>query len=193
MPTATTAADPVDEDRRRGGLPLWWPWAAAAAAVLAIVLGTVAFATSGTSEPAAAGQGPTGAAGPSESPTEKADDRIRVREADYLGRKAKDVKRELEGLGFDVEEQKVDATSPEQDKDTVAAVRPNGLVEPGSTLTLDVYRGYKPPKDDRDDDRDDRDEGRADWDDDDWDDWDGDEKPEEWPDGHPGKGKGRDD
>jgi eukaryotic-like serine/threonine-protein kinase len=179
---APTGADPVDEDRRRGGLPPWWPWAAAAAAVLAIVFGTVAFANSGTSEPAAAEQGsvasPTPSETPSEQPTEKADDRIRVREADYLGREAKEVKRELEDLGLDVRDQKVEATSPDQAKDTVASVRPNGLVEPGSTVTLEVWKEYKAPKDD-------------DWDDDEDDD--GDDKSDKWPDGHPGKGKGRDD
>jgi eukaryotic-like serine/threonine-protein kinase len=183
---APAGADPVDEDRRRGGLPPWWPWAVAAAAVLAIVLGTVAFAGSGTSEPAAAEQNtpatPSPSKTPAEEPTEQADDRIRVREADYLGREAKEVKRELEDLGFDVKDEKVEATSPDQTKDTVASVRPNGLVEPGSTVTLEVWKEYKAPKDD-------------DWDDDDRDDddRDGDDESGKWPDGHPGKGKGRDD
>jgi eukaryotic-like serine/threonine-protein kinase len=180
---APTGADTVDDDRRRGGLPPWWPWAAAAAAVFAIVLGTVAFASSGTSEPAAAEQNtaasPSPSATPAEKPTEKADDRVRVREADYLGRDFKEVKRDLEDLGFDVKDEKVEATSPEQAKDTVASVRPNGLVEPGSTVTLEVWKEYKAPKDDDDDDDDD--------------DWDGEDEPGRWSDGHPGKGKGRDD
>jgi eukaryotic-like serine/threonine-protein kinase len=183
---APAAAGPVDEEPgRRRGLPPWWPWAAAAAAVLAIVVGTAAVAGNGAPEAAVAGPA-TASEEPSErpsaEPSEKADDRIRVRESDYLGRKAKEVKRELEDLGLELEEEKVDATSSEQEKDTVAAVRPKGLVEPGSTVTLDVYRSYKPPKDDDDDD--------DDWDDDDWD---GDKKSGKWSDGHPGKGKGRDD
>lgn len=180
------AADPVDDypqrDPRRG-LPAWWPWAAAAAAVLAVVLVTAAVAGNGSPQPAAADQGTTQSSptkSPSKRPTKKADNRIRVREAAYLGRDKKDVKRELEGLGFRVEEQKTPATSPEQRKDTVGAVRPHGLVEPGSTITLVVWEEYKPPRD--------GDQGDAGW---------YDEKPGKKPKGHdkpkgPGKEKGHD-
>jgi hypothetical protein len=45
-------------------------------------------------------------------------------------------------------ERKVPATSPDQRKDTVAAVRPHGLVERGRTITLDVWEEYKPPRPD---------------------------------------------
>jgi hypothetical protein len=148
--------------------------------VLAVVLATAALATGGAPEQAAAE--PDTAAAPespstSESPTRKpkptkqADPRIRVREADYLGRDHKDVKKELESLGFRVEEQKVQATSPDQAKNTVGAVRPHGLVDPGSTLTILVWEEYKAPEDD--------------WDPGDWDD--DDEKPGK------GDGKGHDD
>ncbi len=174
--TAAAAAVPVDrEERHRRGLPPWWPWAAAAAAVLAVVLATAALAGGGGSEPAVAEstaptESETPSQQPSEKPSKKADDRIRVREGDYLGRDHKDVKKELEGLGFDVEEEKVEATSPDQQKDTVGAVRPHGLVEPGSTVTISVWEEYKAPEDD--------------WDPGDWDD---DDKPGK------GKGKGHDD
>ena len=147
------AADtPMDEEEpRRRGLPAWWPWAAAAAAVLLVVLVTAAVAGNGSPEPAAANSGETASNSPSPSPSKqpkkKVDDRIRVREGDYLGRDKKDVKHELEGLGFRVEEQKAAATSPDQGKDTVAAVRPHGLVEPGTTITLVVWDEYEPPED----------------------------------------------
>lgn len=174
--TAAAAVVPVDqEERHRRGLPPWWPWAAAAAAVLAVVLATAALAGGGASEPAVAesatpAPSETPSQQPSEKPSKKADDRIRVREGDYLGRDHKDVKKELEGLGFDVEEEKVEATSPDQLKNTVGAVRPHGLVEPGSTVTISVWEEYKVPEDD--------------WDPGDWDD---DDKPGK------GKGKGHDD
>jgi len=180
------AATPTDEDdRRRKGLPPWWPWAAAAAAVLVVVLATASLAGSGSPEPAVADPGASSEASesPSERPSKKADDRIRVREADYLGRDAKEVKRELEARGFEVKDEKVPATSADQAKDTVAAVRPHGLVEPGSTITLEVYEEFKPPKPEKrdwDEDSEDGDEGD-------------DDESGRWSDGHPGKGKGHDD
>jgi len=175
-----------DEDERdRKGLPPWWPWAAAAAAVLVVVLATASLAGSGSPEPAVADPGASSEASesPSERPSKKADDRIRVREADYLGRDAKEVKRELEARGFEVKDEKVPATSADQAKDTVAAVRPHGLVEPGSTITLEVYEEFKPPKPEKrdwDEDSEDGDEGD-------------DDESGRWSDGHPGKGKGHDD
>ncbi|HSE09906.1 MAG TPA: protein kinase [Nocardioidaceae bacterium] len=152
--------DDRDEDRRRA-LPPWWPWAAAAAAVLAVVLAVTAFAGGGETEPAAAqptapsdSATPTRTASksPTQKPSKKVDDRILVDEARYLGRDHKDVKKELESLGFKVEEDKIASTSPDQEKDTVAAVRPNGRVQPSSTLTILVWEEYKPPEDDWDDD-----------------------------------------
>ncbi len=123
--------------------------------MLAIVLVTAAVAGNGSPEPAAANPGETTSAAPTEkptkSPTKKADDRIRVSESDYLGRDKKDAKRELEGLGFRVEEQKAQASSPDQEKDTVAAVRPHGLVEPGTTVTLVVWQKYEAPEEEHGD------------------------------------------
>ncbi|HEU4514631.1 MAG TPA: protein kinase [Nocardioidaceae bacterium] len=148
-PTGTAPVDGPGDDGegRRRGLPPWWPWAAAAAAVLALVVGIAAFAGDPASEPAVATE-------PAESPAasaatsaaaKPADDRVRVRESDYLGRELKDVKKELEGLGFEVEEEKVAATSPDQLKGTVGAVSPSGLVEPESTVTVGVWDKYEEP------------------------------------------------
>jgi serine/threonine-protein kinase len=140
---------PVDgPDDRRRGLPPWWPWAAAAAAVLVLVLGVAAFAGNGTSEPAVADEpeaSPSASASPSQRASKPADDRIRVRASDYVGRDHKDVKKELEDRGFEVDEEKVPATSPDQLKDTVGAVRPSGLVEPGTTITIAVWEEYDEP------------------------------------------------
>ncbi|HEX6249632.1 MAG TPA: protein kinase [Nocardioidaceae bacterium] len=148
-----TAAVPADEPtHRRSRLPAWWPWLVAAMAVAAIILATAAFAGNGGEEPAAAD--PTTAP----SATAEADDRVRVREADYVGRSFKDVEKELAALGLDVEQEKVAATSPEQEKDTVGSVRPVGLLDPGSTVTVQVWREYVEPttpevdEDDEDDD-----------------------------------------
>ncbi len=146
-------AAPQDETghRRRGGLPAWWPWAAAALAVLAVVLVTAAFAGDGGEEPAVADT-PAQSASPSEPP----DDRIRLDEADYLGLEFKDAERRLKDLGFEVERVKVPATSPEQEKDTVAALDPDGLVDPGAQVTVDVFEEYDPPEvDDHADEEDD--------------------------------------
>jgi tRNA A-37 threonylcarbamoyl transferase component Bud32 len=158
LPPTAVAGDPPPDGpaggpvggarRRRRTLPAWWPWAAAAAAVLAVVLVTAALAGNNAGRPATAADA---SQNPSATPTQRATrkpERVRVREADYLGRDHRAVRRELEALGLAVEEQKVPATSPDQVKDTVAAVRPHGLVKPGSSITLDVWEAYKPPKPD---------------------------------------------
>ncbi|HSE54482.1 MAG TPA: serine/threonine protein kinase, partial [Nocardioidaceae bacterium] len=157
-PVAGTPAEPPRRERRP--LPAWWPWAAAAAAVLVVIVATAALAGSGTddpstspeAEPAAAVASPKDekpAKKPSRSPSPSPrDDRIRIVAEDYLGMKAKDAKRELESQGFAVTENKVPATSWDQEKDTVAGVEPHGLVEPGSTITLAVWEEYKEPEED---------------------------------------------
>ncbi len=134
---------PVEDDQRRG-LPPWWPWAAAAAAVLGIVLATAAFAGDRDSgqDPAAA---QVASGEPSQAPSEKPDDRVRVSEATYLGRDAKEVKKELEQLGLKVDDEKVAPESPDQLEGTVGAVRPNGLLQPGTTVTLEVWKKYVDP------------------------------------------------
>ncbi len=86
---------------------------------------------------------PTPTPTPSPTPSKKADDRVRVRESAYLGRDAKEVKGELEDLGFKVHEEKVTPSSPDQREHTVGAVRPNGLVEPGTTITIEVWDKYE--------------------------------------------------
>jgi serine/threonine-protein kinase len=147
--SAEAATPPTYDERRRRGLPPWWPWAAAAAAVLAIVV--LAAALAGDGQEPSSGSTPASSPAtkaPSESatssaPTEPPDDRIRVREEDYLGRNYQEVKSELESLDLKVQDEKVPASSPDQVKDTVADVSPSGLVEPGSTITLQVFEEFK--------------------------------------------------
>lgn len=181
---------PATGDRRRGrALPPWWPWAAAATAVLALVLGAAAFAGDGPSRQAAASEpAATSSTPPTPTPSEPADDRIRVREGDYLGREFKEVEKELKELGLEVEREKVQATSPDQAEDTVGGLRPVGLVDPGSTITVEVWEKYVEPdpvdEDDQDKDDQDKDDER---------DRGGDkDKPDEGKE-PPGKAKGKDD
>jgi serine/threonine-protein kinase len=73
---------------------------------------------------------------PSASPSE--DNRIAVNAGDYVGRPKDEAEKDLEDLGFEVEDEKVDNPGGAE-KDTVADVSPTGLVEPGRTITLSVF------------------------------------------------------
>jgi serine/threonine-protein kinase len=55
-----------------------------------------------------------------------------------VGRPKDEAKKELEKLGFSVDEQTVDNPG-DQEKDVVADVSPSGKVEPDQTITLSVY------------------------------------------------------
>ena len=168
-PTPTQVIDPpppaappvgIEPVRRRG--PAWWPWVAAAVAVLLLMLGAAALTGAGDEGNIPSGNPgtgpdveqtePTRRSPAAEPATDPADDRVRVREAAYLGRDAGEVKKELEDLGFDVDEEKVPASSYDQEKDTVAAIDPHGPVEPGTTLTMAVWEEYQPPETPEEDD-----------------------------------------
>jgi serine/threonine-protein kinase len=125
-------------EHHRGRLPAWWPWAAAATVLLAAVLATAGLAgrTTAPQEAAATGTEPTSA-----PPVEP---RLRVREAAYLGRPVAAVAAELERRGFVVRRERKTATSPDQLGGTVAVVRPRGLVERGTRITLTVWRVPRP-------------------------------------------------
>ncbi len=160
MGATQTLTPPPVPGRRRSALPAWWPWAAAAAAVLLVIGTTAAFSNTGTAGDAAN----TAKGNPAAEPrveqtvpqeTEEPDSRVRVREATYLGMDHKDAKKQLESLGFEVEEEKQPAPSYDYEKDTVAAVRPNGMVEPGTVITLAVWEEYEEPEYDEDDENDD--------------------------------------
>ena len=155
-PSSPAGTVGVDEDARgRRGLPSWWPWAVAAAAVLAVLAGTALLAADENGEPATAGE----SSAPTATTDEPRDGRVRVREADHLGRQFQDVKERLEELGLEVEEKAVPAVSPDQQKDTVGAVHPTGLLQPGTTVVLEVWEEYVAPEpDDSDDSPDDGDD-----------------------------------
>ena len=150
--TQVLAATPQAGTWRRS-LPAWWLLAAAALAVLLVVL--LSWALFGNESdpgntPADNQSAPESV--PQEDPTPE-DDRIRVRAADYLGQDAKDASDQLRSLGFEVREEKTPATSEDQRKDTVASVTPNGLVDPGATITLGVWEEFRPPDDKDEDDK----------------------------------------
>jgi tRNA A-37 threonylcarbamoyl transferase component Bud32 len=134
-----SVARPENVGSRRRRLPAWWPWAVAAAAVLIVMLGTALLAGGEDGTPAAADDEATAGAS---TPT---DDRVRVREAAYLGRDRSEVEDELEGLGLEVRAEEVGAVSSDQVQDTVAGVRPTGLVTTGTTVTLEVYAEFVEP------------------------------------------------
>lgn len=138
-PTLVMPAQSLGPARRV--LPSWWLWVAAAAAVLLVIgLVTQLGGRDATDSPSA-GSSPS----PSASESVPADDdRVRVRPAAILGLDHKDAKEMLEARGFVVQDadEKMPATSPDQQKDTVAAVSPSGLVEPGSTITLTIWDEY---------------------------------------------------
>jgi serine/threonine-protein kinase len=143
-------AAPPPAPRRRGRrvLPSWLPWAATALAVL-LVLGTAAVLATRSSDTAGPATAPrTPAASPRvrasrkprPSPTPQG---VLVRGADYVGMRTDEARRILEGKGLRVQETRI-ANPGGYQKDTVAAVRPEGLLSPGSTVWLVAWDGPRP-------------------------------------------------
>ncbi|MGH3588532.1 MAG: PASTA domain-containing protein, partial [Pseudonocardia sp.] len=149
--TQVLAATPRERSSRRR-LPPWWPVAAAALAVL-LLIAVVAAALGGDPSNTAtqqSGDNPSQSGSVPQKEPSPADDRIRVAVADYVGQDKGDAKASLEDRGFTVDEEKVAARSEDDQKDTVATVRPHGLVEPRSTITLGIWEEFKPPNDEDD-------------------------------------------
>jgi serine/threonine protein kinase len=139
-------ATPEDQrDRRRS--PAWLPWLAAAVAVL-VVVGLVAWlasrnGTTGTG----GGTGPSDTATTSHppsstptrsSPTVSATPQVSVDRSDYVGRPFDAARSDLENLGLEVSEHRVDNPGGKP-ANTVADVDPTGTLEKGSIVTLTVY------------------------------------------------------
>jgi len=84
-------------------------------------------------------QAPSQSDSPAPSKSESASpEQVQVDKGDYVGRPKDEARKDLEGLGLKVTEQKVDNPGDE-DKDTVSDVSPSGQVDPGSTVTLSYY------------------------------------------------------
>jgi serine/threonine-protein kinase len=146
-------------DDRRRGIPAWVPWLAAAVAVAVVVLlltrlgggsdQTDTPADQGTKSPSTSSSAPTSQATEetsSAAPTSSAPpspETVQVTASDYIGRKEKDARKDLERLGLRVTSQQVDNPGDEE-KDTVQGVNPSGEVEKGSTVTLSVYGEPQP-------------------------------------------------
>jgi tRNA A-37 threonylcarbamoyl transferase component Bud32 len=130
LPTTERGDSP---DRRRV-LPVWWPWAAAAVAVL-LVVGLVNLLDGGDADNTA-DDNPT--ADPSVQQQAAQDDRVRVRRAALVGLDADSAKDQLRALALKVREE-IRANPGGHVEDTVAAVSPHGLVDPGSEITLFIW------------------------------------------------------
>jgi serine/threonine-protein kinase len=132
------AAAHRDAPRRRTG-PRWLPWLAAGSAVLLVAALVALFARNGTPEAASAdGSAPT-----STTSTAASTPDVRVLPDDYLGRPAGRVAKALAALGLDVREVRWDNTTG-HDPGTVGAVRPSGILQPGTVVTISVW-GQPPP------------------------------------------------
>ena len=152
-PPPTTPSAPSDDRRRR--TPGWLPWVAAALAVLLVlfVIAQLADDRSGDSTADDPTDGPSSAAPSSEQsspstkpePSKKAspsatpeEEPVVVDPDDYIGRPAKDARKDLEKLGLTVDERTVE--NPDgAEPGTVADVSPSGEVDPDQTVTLSVY------------------------------------------------------
>jgi tRNA A-37 threonylcarbamoyl transferase component Bud32 len=147
---APTGPVPTEAPARRRAR---WPWLVVAALLVAVAATAVAM---GGGEPSntpsanpATGSDVEQTARPTQQKRQSKpaqETGIRVVEAQYLGQDAGYVKEALEDRGFEVREEKIPATSADQEKDTVAAIDPHGLVEPGTLLTMTVWEEYQPPK-----------------------------------------------
>jgi hypothetical protein len=142
---------PYDRRRRRG-LPAWLPWAAGALAVLliAFLFGLLSGGGSPSPKtPSAKGPAKTTSSSPSASPTTQ-DPRVEVRPTDYIGRPVGDAQKRLSDQGLQSTVKMV-PNPGDRPPNTVASVRPSGLVAPDQVITLQVYgnppkKEPKPPK-----------------------------------------------
>lgn len=123
---------------RRTPRPPWWSWVGGVAGVL-LVVGLATF-LGGREAPSTAEDDPASARS-----IQPGDDRVRIRKADYVGMDRMGARTALEKRGFTVEEQGQPARSSDLE-DTIAAVMPSGLVEPGATITLTVWEIPEPDK-----------------------------------------------
>jgi serine/threonine-protein kinase len=167
LPTVATAAPAAavrpaptpGPARRRTSVP--WPLVIGVAAVLAAVLVAVWLGSRDATEPTdQPSQTPRQSQSPSQSPSESPSESpsqtptetptetpepttVEVDPASYVGRKAKDVEKELRDLGL--VPQLVEADNPgDAPPDTVSDVSPSGTLEEGTPVTVTYYG--KPPK-----------------------------------------------
>jgi tRNA A-37 threonylcarbamoyl transferase component Bud32 len=150
-PTGLLPAGTATADRDRRGLAAWWPWAVAATVLLAAVLTAAGVAGRTTASQDAAATGAGTSPSPASEPAPTSEPRLRLREADYLGRPVAKVVAELERRGFAVRREPRTATAADQVEGTVAGVRPHGLVERGTEITLAVWRARPEPDPGEDD------------------------------------------
>ena len=150
-PAAATQVAPApparqDEARKRRG---WWPWALLALAVLvAVVLlltrpwedDTAAEQPDPTPTPTPTAEATTPEPTPTETQPEPEPEpeQVAVNAADYVGRSVGIVETELRAKGLDTTTETRDNPG-DQEPDTVADLAPTGKVDPGTTITLQVW------------------------------------------------------
>jgi len=149
------AAPPGDRGRRRGR---GWLWLLVGLAVLAAVVlillqatgdddptsATPTGSTGPTSEPTTTASSPSESPSDTPSPTESETPVVVTIDADdYVGRKVKEVEKELERLGLVVVTEPLENTD-DQPADTVVDVSPDGELSEGDTVTVTYWE--KPAK-----------------------------------------------
>ena len=142
---------PADRSGRRTSVP--WPLVIGIAAVLAAVLLAVWLGTRDDTEPVdrpQQSQTPRPSQAPSQTPSETTQTptetptetpeptTVEVDPASYVGRKAKDVEKELRDLGLEPQLVEVENTG-DAPPDTVADVSPGGTLEEGTPVTVTYY------------------------------------------------------
>ncbi|KRE94181.1 hypothetical protein ASG76_12410 [Nocardioides sp. Soil774] len=156
-PAAAAAARPAPTPtsaRRRTSVP--WPLVIGIAAVLAAVLLAVWLGTRDDTDPTdqpsqtprqSQSPSPSPSQSPSQTPTESPSQTptetpepttVEVDPASYVGRKAKDVEKELRDLGLVPQLVEVENTA-DAAPDTVSDVSPSGTLEEGTPVTVSYY------------------------------------------------------
>jgi serine/threonine-protein kinase len=148
--------------RRRPG---WLPWAGAALGVLlVVVLVSLAFGGGAgeddlSATPASQPQDKAPAAENTTGEPEPEPEALSLDEDDYVGQPKDEADKELEDLGLEVKDEKVDNPGG-MAQDTVAALSPTDGLQEGDEVTLSVW-GPEPKVDDDDDDGDDDKPGKG--------------------------------
>ncbi|GAA4351218.1 protein kinase domain-containing protein [Angustibacter luteus] len=141
--TVTAASGPVPADHRTRNVLLAVLGVLLVAALVALAVHQLGDDTTNpTPGTTATTSAPTTSA-PTTSQTTSSPDEITLDPADYVGRPAKDVERELKAMGLEVTQNPVKDTGAEQN--TVVALSPTSGLQEGDTVTLDVAKGKSEP------------------------------------------------
>ena len=151
--TRVAAAPPAREDDESRSRRSWWPWALLALAVLVAVILLLTRPWEDdtptqqqpdpTPTPTAEATTPEPEPEPTETQPEEEPEQVEVVASDYIGRSVSIVETELRAKGLKTKTETRDNPGDEE-QDTVADLAPTGQVDPGTTITLQVW-GEPPP------------------------------------------------